>query len=432
MQLIENFWSLFMDAALWLCVGLVLAGMIKAWLPAQLMQRHLGRPGSGAVIKGALIGAPLPLCSCGVLPVAMSLRRSGASRGATVSFLVATPETGVDSVTVSYALLGPFLTIVRPIAAICSAIVAGLMAGVQDTQNTTVAKSDATEARPIKSSCCGSQKAAAKDTAASCHSEPVTEKKSCCGSEKPPVEKTSSCCGTTQAESSTQSTDCHSAATPEPTESHGSCCGSKKAATAAPKANGCCASKTVESSHHDSKWQQLKGGLHYAFNDILDGITLWLLAGLFFAALMTTYVDPAFMAEWGHGPIAMLAVILLGIPMYICATASTPIAAGLLLSGVSPGTVLVFMMAGPATNIAAVGLVKRELGLRALVGYLSGVALVAIAFGMGVDYWVVAHGIDIQAQIQHSEHLLPPVIFWIAAFVLVALMIKPIRQRVLR
>ncbi|WP_425314048.1 permease [Shewanella dokdonensis] len=125
----NNFIALFMESAPWLLLGLLLAGILKMFVPMSWMQRQLGGHGLGSTVKAALLGAPLPLCSCGVIPAAVALRRSGASKAATTSFLVSTPETGVDSVTVSYVLLGPFMAVVRPIAAVCSAIVAGLLVG---------------------------------------------------------------------------------------------------------------------------------------------------------------------------------------------------------------------------------------------------------------------------------------------------------------
>ena len=125
MVLIDNFIQLMLEASPWLLLGLLIAGLMKAWLPSQILAKHLGS-GNSAIIKAAIIGAPLPLCSCGVIPVATELRRSGASPSATSSFLVATPETGVDSISVSYAMLGPVFAIYRPITAVLSAIFTGL------------------------------------------------------------------------------------------------------------------------------------------------------------------------------------------------------------------------------------------------------------------------------------------------------------------
>lgn len=127
MDFLTNLADLYLDAAPWLLLGLVVAGLIKAWLPEERLSQWLGGNGIWPVIKAALIGAPLPLCSCGVLPVALGIRRAGASKSATLSFMISTPETGPDSIAVSYALLGPFMALVRPVAAILSAVFTGLL-----------------------------------------------------------------------------------------------------------------------------------------------------------------------------------------------------------------------------------------------------------------------------------------------------------------
>lgn len=152
--------------------------------------------------------------------------------------------------------------------------------------------------------------------------------------------------------------------------------------------------------------------------------TIWLLIGLFFAALVQTYVPADFMAKWGDGILAMLVMVLISVPMYICATASTPIAAGLLLAGVSPGAVLVFMLAGPATNIATLGVVTKELGKRALYGYLGGVLGVALVSGILVNYLVDTFGFVVMPQIGEQHELLPAGIVYTSGVILAILMAK--------
>ena len=127
MTFLNNLLDLSLEAAPWLALGLVATALIRALVPDAMMKKWVGGRGVGSVLRAAIVGAPLPLCSCGVIPAAVGLRRQGASPGATASFLVATPETGVDSLAISYAMLGPFLTIARPIAAVVSAVVTGLM-----------------------------------------------------------------------------------------------------------------------------------------------------------------------------------------------------------------------------------------------------------------------------------------------------------------
>jgi uncharacterized membrane protein YraQ (UPF0718 family) len=116
-----------LESAPYVLLGLLAAGMIRAFLPGDLVARQLGGRGGVSVVKAALFGIPLPLCSCGVVPVAAGLRKSGASRGATVSFLISTPETGVDSAAITWALLDPLMTLLRPVAAFFTATAAGLL-----------------------------------------------------------------------------------------------------------------------------------------------------------------------------------------------------------------------------------------------------------------------------------------------------------------
>lgn len=301
MEFIQNFIDLFLESAPWLLLGFVIAGLLKGMVPSNFLSRHLGGRGTWTTVKAAFIGAPLPLCSCGVVPAALGLRKSGASKNATVSFLVATPETGVDSVTVTYALLGPVMMIVRPLAAVSSGIVSGLLVGHADTEQI-------------------------------------------------------------QTESG--------------------------------KESRCCAAKQNSDCDGSASLNALYGGLRFVFVDMVRDIASWLLLGILFAAAIQTWVPLSLLAEWGSGWLAFIVMVLIGVPMYICATASTPIAAGLLLAGVSPGAVLVFMMAGPATNIGTLAIVARELGRRALLAYLSGVILTSFAFGYALNILASDFGVN--------------------------------------
>lgn len=119
--------DIWVESAPYILFGLAMAGLLKAFLPDDLVIRHLGKGNAASVIKAALLGVPLPLCSCGVIPAAAGLRKSGASRGATVSFLISTPETGVDSIAITYALLDPIMTVIRPVAAFITAVFAGTL-----------------------------------------------------------------------------------------------------------------------------------------------------------------------------------------------------------------------------------------------------------------------------------------------------------------
>lgn len=338
---LHNLLQVSLDAAPWLLFGLIVAGLIKVLIPVKWLNRWLGGGGIMPVVNAALLGTPLPLCSCSVVPAALAIRRSGASRGATTSFLIATPENGADSLALSYALLGPVMMIARPVAAIVIAIATGfsvsLFAGDVDSGSQLDTSSN-TDAKP---SCCQSEKP-----------KPQPEKKSCC-------------CG--DSNESSCSTD----------------------------------AKGID-------WAGKVGEMYAAMKRLLDDIAFWLLIGLVLAALINTFVSQGQIASWGSGLPAMILMVLVGIPMYICATSSTPVAASMLVAGVSPGTVLVFLLAGPATNLGTVGIVRKELGNRTAMIYLAGVAIGSIAFGLGLDAMISQLNMgDVTEHIHEHGDMLP-------------------------
>ena len=372
-MLLTNFIALFLDSAPWLLLGLILAGMLKVFVPMSWMHKQLGGHGFKSTVKAALLGAPLPLCSCGVIPAAVGLRRSGASKAATTSFLVSTPETGIDSVTVSYVLLGPFMAVVRPVVAVISAITAGLLVGRDDLHQPQTSSHEHTHNSEQSAPSCG------------------------CGSKK---ETSSTCSGSSEK---------------QPAHKH-----SHKAA-----ADDCNSSKEIAGERQGTPIsKRIIKGLHFAVTDLVRDTSVWLLIGLLFAAVVQTYVPADFMAKWGDGILAMLVMVIISVPMYICATASTPIAAGLLLAGVSPGAVLVFMLAGPATNIATLGVLTKELGKRALYGYLCGVLGVALLSGVVVNYLVATWGFAVMPQIGEQHTLLPEALVYSSGILLTILMAK--------
>jgi uncharacterized protein len=335
MSFFTAFYELFTESAPYLLLGLLIAGLMKALIPMQWMQRQLGGDGIWHIVKAAFIGAPLPLCSCGVLPAAMGLRRAGASKRSTISFLVATPETGADSITLSWVLLGPFLAVIRPIAAIISAITAGILVPRDTSENDLVS---------IAGAGAGAN------------------------SEKP----TSSCCASAKT------------------------CASSSTTTDA----------SQQSTQPQKKFGVLSSSLDYAFTQLLNDIAFWLIIGLAAAALMQAYVPMTWFADFGDSIWLLFIMAVIGVPMYICASASTPIAAGLLATGISPGAILVFMLAGPATNIGSIAIIRKELGQPALIAYLAGVIGTAILGGILVNYLVSSYSLmptiqDLQAH-QHD------------------------------
>lgn len=379
---LDNLLNIYLETALWLLLGLSLAAVIKGWIPETLIKRLLSGNGPGSVIRAALIGAPLPLCSCGVLPTAVGLRRSGASKPATTSFLIATPETGIDSISVTYALMGPVMAVIRPLAAITSAIVSGLMVLFFDRPSAqeTTSQTEVSESR------CSSEKTKPVQTQAVTH-----------------------CCASTSATSE-----------PEIAES---CCGSK---TSTPKPAECCGSTDTTAQTTLGIWS----GIRFALVDILDDIKYWMAFGLVLAAVIASLIEPGNLAAYGSGLGAMLLMLIVGLPLYICASASTPLAAALLLAGLSPGTVLVFLLVGPATNIASLGILLRELGKRAVILYLSGISISAISIGLLVDAVLGERAIQLAEGITNHQHVETySLLHWAAALILLLLTIKPLRSR---
>lgn len=331
-----------LSAAPWLLLGLAMAGLIKGLISEAQLTRWVGGRGLGSVARAAVIGAPLPLCSCGAIPTALALHRGGADRGPTTAFLIGTPGIGIDSLSITYALLGPFMAVARGVSAVLTAIVTGLLVG---------------RTRDLDA----------------------------------PASAPASSCG-------------------------GGC-------------NSGCADKDSSSRVPEALGRRLTSGLRYAFTDILDDISLWLLAGLLVAGALIALVPPQQLAEFGSGLGAMLLMAVIGIPMYLCATAATPIAAGLLLAGVSPGTVLVFLIAAPVTSLATLGVFRRELGSRALVAYLTGILVSAVTLGIGFDALASWWQLDISRQVEQVQELLPAWLEMLALILLVGLAVKPLRRR---
>ncbi|MFO7953622.1 SO_0444 family Cu/Zn efflux transporter [Thioalkalivibrio sp.] len=327
-------------AAPWLLLGLLAAGAVKALIPEAALQRWLGGAGLAATARAAVVGAPLPLCSCGAIPTALALHRGGAGRGPTTAFLIGTPGVGVDSLAISYALLGPVMAIARALGAIVTAITTGLLVG--------------------------------RTHGATDHSG-ATDADTCGG-----------CCAT--------DTGCATPETPE-----------RLAA-------------------------RLRSGLHYAFHDVLDDIRLWLVIGLLVAGALLALVPPATLAAWGSGLAAMLVMAVIGIPMYLCATAATPIAVGLITAGVSPGTVLVFLLAAPITSLATLGVFRRELGTPALVLYLTGIAATTIALGLALDAGLARTGVDVTTQMGAAGELLPAWLEW-STLIILSVLATPVLRR---
>ena len=337
--LFKEVWHTFDDASLYILLGIFIAGLIQVFVDKDKIAKHLGKPGFKSVLLAAMFGVPLPLCSCGVLPTAISLRKNGASKGSVLSFLISTPESGVDSIAISYALLDPLMTIFRPIGAFVTAVVAGI-------------------------------------------SENVFGKK---GE------------GTTTKEANT----CE-------------CCG-----------------KEDERNHHNHNFIKRFGyGMHYAFIELLGDLAKWLTLGIIIGGIISYFVPHGLIENYlGSGWQAMLLMLIVGIPLYICASASTPIAAALIAKGMSPGVALVFLLAGPATNVAGILTVGKFLGKRSVIIYLTSISVCAVVLGLLLNQIYVISGINIRAALGRAGEIWPHSLKTISAIILVILMANTFRRR---
>lgn len=333
-------WEILLASAIYVLFGIFVAGLLKMFLSPQTVAKQLGKGKFLSVIKAAFFGIPIPLCSCGVLPAAVSLRKQGANKGATVAFLISTPESGVDSISITYALLDPIMTVARPLVAFVTAFVAGI-------SENFLAPPDEFAVEKANAAC------------------PVD---GCCDGE-----------------------DC-------PPEQH---------------------------SNHHSFFEKVWVGIRYSAGDLWGDLAGWFFVGLLLAGIITAAIPEEFLASHlGGGLQAMLIMLVIGIPLYICATASTPIAAALIIKGASPGAALVFLLVGPATNLASLSVLVGFLGKKSVAIYLAVIASVSVLAGLTLDQVYGLAGISPQAAIGQAGEIIP---WWLQLAGAVALLILSIR-----
>jgi len=308
----EASYDLFRRMAPFLLFGYFFAGMLHVFLKKGAIFSHLGKNDLKSVIKASLFGVPLPLCSCAVIPAAMSLRKEGASKGAVLSFLISTPTTGVDSIFATYSLLGAFFAVYRVIASFITGIFSGTLA------NLFLKKDDGGQlSADVKCGACGSD-----------------------------IEK-----------------------------------------------------KTAK-----SVTGRIKEVFRYAYIDLLKDTGPSLLLGIFLGGAIS-FLMPKELVEThlGSGILPMAVMLAAGLPMYVCATASIPIAAALVAKGLAPGAAFVFLVAGPATNIVTMSVVAKSMGKKALAIYLVSIIFCAVSMGAGLDMFWEHSGLNEAFFLPHHE-----------------------------
>jgi uncharacterized membrane protein YraQ (UPF0718 family) len=287
MEFINALWNYILVSAPYLLFGLLLAGFVSEFMPMERVKSWLGGKSYGAVVRAALIGVPLPLCSCSVIPTAVTLKKSGASNASTSAFLISTPESGIDSISLTYALIDLPMAIIRPVAAFLSALVAGFF---QLTFNSEEIEHE------------------------------MEERKSCC-------------------------------------------------------------SKTKKAKSGNRFIRAAKFG----YGSLTNDIALWLAIGIFGGAIIDFVVPADFFLQYGSN-LGRYLILLVGIPLYICATASTPIAVSLILKGLSPGAALILLLVGPATNISNIAVLQKYIGKKGVIINLLSIAVVALVLSYVTDY----------------------------------------------
>jgi hypothetical protein len=286
------------EGSLYIVIGFAIAGLLQEFLPGAAIARHLGKESPRSVLFASLLGISLPLCSCGVVPAAAALRRKGASRSAITAFLISTPETGEEAIALTYGLMGPVMAIVRPIAAVVTAIVAGLLVLFVREESPAPAI------------------VALDDDG---HAHGIDEE-------------------------------------PAP------------------------ASRPFRA--------RMQSAGRHGFVTLVDELAFWLIVGIALTGVLSALLPNDFFSRvlgWDRGIVPMIAMMLVGVPLYLCASASTPVAAALIAKGLSPGAAMVFLLTGPATNVATIGLVGQMLGRRVLQVYLLSIAAVSLAAGLLLD-----------------------------------------------
>ncbi len=294
------------EISVYLLFGFIVAGLLHILFPESIVRRHLGKDSFGSVLKSTLFGIPLPLCSCGVVPVATSLRNNGASKGATVSFLISTPEVGVDSFLVTYSLLGWVFGLFRIAASLLTALVAGIAVNILAGKNSS-------------------------------------------GSRGFPM----------------------------------------------------------NNSNSEKAMDRLKAFFPYLEYELLGSIANTLVVGIIIAGIISAVIPEGFFERFLDYPLlSLMAMLVVGIPMYVCAAASTPIAASLIMKGISPGAALVFLLTGPATNAVTISTVVRTLGKKTAVVYLSAIGIVSLALGYFLNVVTARYGFQ-KIIVMHQNEMIP-------------------------
>ena len=384
-------WTSFLLLGPMLLLGLLLAGLIHVLVSRDAIVRWLRHDNLRSVGAAAAVGVPVPLCSCSVVPVVAEMRRKGASRSSCMSFLITAPETGADSILVTHAYFGFLAAVTRPLVSFATAVVGGLFC-IGMTRD----ERKASGARDGASPSCGffQRGAGPSRTPAEGSSEDP-----CCG----PDGHTPLVAG---------ADDCYVS----PRQLKASLGRALRRATrrlGVPSAG-------AESPEFKAI---VKHVLRYGFVELADDILFALLVGIVLGAFVYLAIPGAWFTHEHARWLAYPAMVLIGVPLYICASASTPIAAALVAKGLSPGAALVFLMTGPATNTGTIAVVVSQFGPRFASIYIGVVIFVTVGLGVLIDALILAAGWSLAVNLEASESHAIAFVQWSGALGLIALLV---------
>ena len=277
-NILYNFWNLSIEMAPFLLLGFLLAGLLSIFISKELIKKHLSNKSKYAVIKSVILGIPLPVCSCGVIPLAASIREKGASKGSTASFVTSTPQTGIDSIIITYDMIGMTFALIRVSVAFISGIVTGLIVDFFKNNKNDYYFS--------------------------------------------------------------------------------------------------------ENEFHDFKKRKIKDGLKYAFYNLPKSLFKPLMIGILFASLISTFIKDDYFISYNSTFTEIIFISLISIPMYICSTASVPLALSFINLGISPGAVLIFLIIGPATNTITLTTLWKIIGKKETILFIGSIIINAVIFGI--------------------------------------------------
>ena len=421
-RLFDFLWASFLVLSPMMLLGLFLAGLIHVLISRTAILRWLSNDSLKSVCTSAAVGVPVPLCSCSVVPVVAEMRRKGASRSSCVSFLITAPETGADSILVTHAFFGFAAAVVRPIVSFITAVVTGIFCIGMIRDDSHEPKPDGHHGRAHVDEDCGHDHGSCEHDHGA-HTPLMTASEDCYVS---PSQLKVIMLGWLRNVSRriVRRRDCVKATSRFKPDFHRQPAVGKDSFAQA----------VDESAETDevSLGKVIKHVFRYGFIEVADDILFALLVGVALGGLLLLAIPDNLMsseyARWISYPV----MVIIGIPLYICASASTPIAAALVAKGLSPGAALIFLMTGPATNSGTIAIIVSQFGARFASIYVAGVIAVTTVLGIAIDALVIALGLTLPVNLSVSESAAIQFVEWAGALILIALIVWRFREGALK